>query len=205
MTLNREPEKRSGSQSATPARRQGAEVDEVLIARARRGDREAFTELVRIYTPLLTGFLASKMKDREAVADVVQETWIKAFHHLDRLRELSRFPSWLLAIASRAQVDYHRAPPTRPMPLVNDTNPEKIDPRPLPDTLSIRNEESNLILESLGNLSPKYQTVLRLSLLHGLTSIEIADVLELRESTVRMRLKRGLAKVRKSLESKGLS
>src|SRR6059036_3338987 len=72
--------------------------DEVLVARAAGGDREAFAEAVGRHTSLLRALCRRMLGDHGVADDAVQEAILHAFLSLDRLREPPRFGAWLAGI-----------------------------------------------------------------------------------------------------------
>ena len=78
-----------------------------LAARAARGDRDAFGQLVQIYAPMVHGILLARVPISE-VRDLVQDVFTLALERLDSLREPEAFGGWLAMIARNRTVDYHR-------------------------------------------------------------------------------------------------
>src|SRR5205809_2616672 len=82
---------------------------EAALARARRGDGEAFRELVERHSREVFR-LAFRMTGNEHDAeDVVQETFLKAYRKLPSFEERSQFGSWLYRIAANSAYDLLRA------------------------------------------------------------------------------------------------
>ncbi len=81
-----------------------------LIAAARAGDADAFSELYRHYRPQVARFIASKVTDRTAVEDLTSDTFLKAWRALDGVTDQTRdVSSWLIAIAHRRVIDHARS------------------------------------------------------------------------------------------------
>jgi RNA polymerase sigma-70 factor (ECF subfamily) len=75
-------------------------VDESdLIARVLAGEREAFHVLLTRHSAPLLATLRRALANREDAREVLQETWLRAYQNLGRLREHARFRPWLLSIA----------------------------------------------------------------------------------------------------------
>ena len=83
--------------------------DAVLAGRASDGDVRAFEVLIRRHTPLLRAYARRTLGSTDELDDVVQETFITAWHRLDGLDDRSRVRSWLMRIASRKCIDRIRA------------------------------------------------------------------------------------------------
>ena len=82
--------------------------DAALVARARRGDHQAFAELVRRYENAAHAVVAQRVNDREAALDVVQDGFVRAYCKLGQLRDLERFGAWLRTIMVREALGWLR-------------------------------------------------------------------------------------------------
>lgn len=102
--------------TATPARR--GEVAPDVLRRAKAGDREAFTEVVRHYDHRLRALAYRLLGDRAAMDDALQEAYVKAFRALPAFREDAGLGTWLYSIVYRACIDLQRREGRhRPAPL----------------------------------------------------------------------------------------
>jgi RNA polymerase sigma-70 factor (ECF subfamily) len=75
------------------------QCDDALVAATRRGDAQAFEELVFRHRQRVLAVAQRITKNREDAEDVAQESFHKAFLHLDAFQEKSRFSTWLTRIA----------------------------------------------------------------------------------------------------------
>jgi len=184
--------------------------DRDLIASTLAGNDKAFERLMRRYLPLVIGFYYGKCGPEEA-EDLVQEVFLSAYRSLGNLKNRDRIGPWLLATArSRLYDNYRRRRSEKALlqrdPETNGSGPREVassDPSPAEAA-----EEKRLlshIVESIGAMSDKYRPVLYLRLREELSLSEIAELLDLKESTVRMRFSRGLTKLRKTLKRKGVA
>jgi len=73
--------------------------DGALVAAARRGETQAFKELVFRHQKRVLAVAQRRTNDREDAEDAVQESFHKAFRHIDAFQEKSRFSTWLTRIA----------------------------------------------------------------------------------------------------------
>ena len=76
-----------------------ADPDDRLVQAAKLGDRSAFSELSARYSALIYHKMFRLVRNREDAEDLVQETLLKAYRHLDRFRSTARFSTWLFRIA----------------------------------------------------------------------------------------------------------
>ena len=93
------------------------EVDQQLVERAQRGDKEAFELLVSKYQRKLARLLSRFIRDATEVEDVTQEAFIKAYRALPTFRGDSAFYTWLYRIGINTAKNYlvamgRRAPTT---------------------------------------------------------------------------------------------
>lgn len=79
-----------------------------VVARARRGDLDAFEELVRSCQAPIYRFALRMVRDRATAEDVTQEAFLRAYRMLPRFRGESKFTTWLYRIARNAAVDAMR-------------------------------------------------------------------------------------------------
>ena len=77
-----------------------ADADETtLVAQSREGDTAAFGELVRRYEGKIFRLAQHVTQNREDAEDVLQETFMKSYEHLDQFQGNSKFYTWIVRIA----------------------------------------------------------------------------------------------------------
>ena len=76
------------------------EDEHLLVAAAKGGDAGAFEELVNRYERKIFRLTMNITRNREDAEDAMQDAFMKAFSHLDRFHEESRFYTWLVRIAA---------------------------------------------------------------------------------------------------------
>lgn len=181
-------------------------TDAALVYEAVNGDNEAFGDLIERYKNVLASFIAARVA-RDAIEDLAQEAFLRAFRVLPSLRDPAAFSSWLLGIASHICVDWHRA---RRHNLSLDaseleqpdqaTTPHRAPPsRPEDDAL--RKEEHQQVLQALDRLPETYRTTLVLKHLEGLSCADIAERQGVALGTVTSRLARAYRMMRERLDS----
>jgi RNA polymerase sigma-70 factor, ECF subfamily len=82
--------------------------DREIVERVRRGDRDAFGELVQRYQGRLFGLVLMMVRRRDAAEDVAQEAFVRAFTHLDQFDRTRPFYPWLATIAVRLAQNWLR-------------------------------------------------------------------------------------------------
>jgi RNA polymerase sigma factor (sigma-70 family) len=72
-----------------------------LVARARRGDQDAWSVLVDRYRPLLRAVARGFHLSRADADDAIQVTWLRCVQHLDRIHDPARLGAWLATTCRR--------------------------------------------------------------------------------------------------------
>ncbi|MFT6180908.1 MAG: RNA polymerase sigma-70 factor (ECF subfamily) [Akkermansiaceae bacterium] len=170
--------------------------DEELVALCKKGTLHAFESLVKRYQPRILGFLEKQICSRVDAEDVTQRTFIQAYQSLDRFDSKYRFSPWLFTIARRQGIDFLRQAGSR------QRTQEQLRSEPPPafaaDPSMMLGEKENLnqIWRWIWkNLDARSSEVLWLRIQEELNLAEIAGVMKLSRSHVKVLLFRA----RKSL------
>ena len=159
--------------------------DPDLIAKARRGDVEAYNLLVSRWEKRVYNYLVRLVSNREDALDVSQDVFLKAYQSLPKLDDPARFSGWLFRIAHNEAFSLLRRkrPETE---LVGEPRPAEAlldsGPRLLPMELSLAVETA------LGRLSADQREAVLLKVYQGFKFDEMAEILECPVSTVKSRL-----------------
>jgi RNA polymerase sigma-70 factor (ECF subfamily) len=173
--------------------------DDALVRAAVAGQREAFSELVRRYTNMVLWYVNARLRDPVESEEVTQETMVRAFTELPRLRAPRAFANWLLTIATsviarnvRTESKYVRlSEPDEALGTEPASGPA--------EKLSADEMRGRLALE-IEKLPPHYRVALALKYLNGYSVEDIASRLQVPEGTVRARLSRAYGILRSRLE-----
>ena len=157
-----------------------------LVSRAQNGDRNAFSELVRIHANGVMAVVYRMCGNVQLAEDAAQETFIQAWVKLGSFRPEFPFRNWLYRIAVNTAVDMLRAE-KRVLPGALDKF-GLTDERPGPEAESIRNEQERLVQKAISSLPDASRAVLILREFEGFSYKEIADALEIPAGTVMSRL-----------------
>lgn len=175
---------------------------ENIIARARRGDADAFEQLVIAYRDQVFR-LALRMCGNEADADeAAQEAFLSAWKALPNFRGDSRFSTWLYQLTSHAAIDLLRRE-KRQIAAEDITEVSVSDPGPSPQQQAERSETRQAVRDAMGKLSPEYRQIVVLRFLQELSYEEIGAVLKLPPGTVKSRLNRAKAQLKDILSKNG--
>ncbi len=180
-----------------------------LIHRSLEGDREAFGQIVRQYQGLVSGVTFGLTGDYHQSEDLAQETFIVAWKSLGELRDPQKLPHWLCGIARNltrnlAKNDRSRHATARTLSRNLSQDTENIEnlaaTADTPLDHAIRAERNRLVVEALQKIPEKYRLPLVLNIRSGMTTAEIARLLEISESTFYQRLSRAKKFLRIELE-----
>jgi RNA polymerase sigma-70 factor (ECF subfamily) len=172
-----------------------------LVARARRGDGDAYDQLVRAHQDIAfrTAWLVSgSAADAE---DAAQEAFVKAWRALGRFREGAPFRPWLLAIVANEARNRRRSAGRREALVLRaaaERRPSDGAASP-PEAAVLRAERREGLLAALERLNDDDRAVLSCRHLLGLSEEETAAALGIRRGTVKSRTSRALVRLRAEL------
>jgi len=180
----------------SPERRQEADADFEVVKRVQAGDVAAFDILIRRYRERLFGVVYNLTSNREDTADLVQDSFIKAFQSINRFQGQSAFFTWLYKIAVNTTLSHLRKNRLRTffsLEKVQEDGTSSEILNQLTDTTgadrdAYLKELQEKLNEALQKLSIKHRTVITLFEIDGLSHSEIAEVMDCSEGTVRSRL-----------------
>lgn len=162
--------------------------DARLVEEARRGDRDAFGELVRRYERRLIRVIMRFVRDEDLARDLSQETFLRVYEKLEMFDPSRRFGPWLFRIGVNLSLDFLRRRKRRGRWALFSESPSERMPDPgVEDPRRLQNlqEEVRTVLEGLPE---SYRTVLILRDLENFSTSEIAAILNRKEATIRWRL-----------------
>jgi len=190
-----------GGVNAVARQRVEAELDELTVARAVRGDVAATRALVERYQVPVFALLSRMLPahGRSTIEDVAQDTFLDVFRRLSTYRHdgPARLSTWILTIASRRAIDEQRRKRPAPAPDLETIAPARTDAR------AIQRELAAAVDAALLDLTPDQRAAFVLREYHDLDYDEIARVLEVDLGTVKSRLSRARAALRARLEGVG--
>lgn len=173
----------------TKSRQDGDEAE--LIAKARAGDREAFSILVQRYERRVVGVALAVVHNQDDALELAQETFVRAFENLKNFESRSSFSTWLYRIAANLSIDFWRRE-GRYSVLRGEDAENEIRRLPSAEGDSYRaatqTELGNKLKEALQQLTPEHRAVVLLREVEGLSYDEISDVLQCPRGTVMSRL-----------------
>src|SRR5215468_10430277 len=185
-----------------------AGVDEsVLVTQAREGDLQAFTTLVRRYEGKIFRLAQHVTQNREDAEDVLQETFLKAYEHLDQFKGDSKFYTWIVRIAvNQALMKLRRRKNDKSVSLDEtiDTGEDTVVREIAawgedPEERFSREELGEILDNAIEDLEPLYRSVFVLRDIEELSTEETAEALGLSVPAVKSRLLRARLQLREKL------
>lgn len=184
------------------------EVDQTLVERAQRGDKQAFGLLVSKYQRKLGRLLSRLIRDPAEVEDVTQEAFIKAYRALPSFRGDSAFYTWLYRIGVNTAKNYlvsqgRRAPTTTEFDSEEAESFEDGDQlRDIntPEHLLLSKQIGETVNAAMESLPEELRTAIMLREIDGLSYEEIAAIMECPIGTVRSRIFRAREAVAEKLQ-----
>jgi len=173
-------------------------TDAQLAISSQNGDREAFGALACRVGGSLQGLLRRELGDAEAARDLCQETFIRAWLHIGRLRDPGSFRPWIYRIALNMCRDRLRSSQrgAYEIELDDEANDKRSqDPDPLDRLESL--DAAEMVDRMLARLSAEQRVAIVLREIHGLTSTEIGRITGVSPATVRTRIYYGLMTLRR--------
>jgi len=188
--------------------------EQTLLQDARRGNLEAFNQLVLAHQNHAYSFAYRMLGEEEGAADAAQLAFLSAYRHLNELRGES-FRSWLLRIVANACLDELRRRKRRPAVSLDDLAAGEeddrsdqsltilADPAEGPESAAVRSDLRRSIEDCLSLLPPDQRATVLLVDVHALEYGEAARALRVALGTVKSRVARARADLRDCLRAKG--
>ncbi len=177
-----------------------------LIQRLKKGDRDAFNEIVTIHQNKVVNIAYGMLSSREDALDAAQETFLKVYNGIDAFKGGSSISTWIYRICTNVCTDMlrkrQRSATIISIDREDDENSpihEIADDSPTPDNSVIMNEQQKAVRHAISQLSDEYRTVLTLCDIEGLSYEEISAVLKCPVGTIKSRLSRARNNLKKIL------
>ena len=180
-----------------------------IIKKCKKGDRDAFDELVKMYQNKVVNIAYGMLSDSDDALDAAQEVFIKVYRGLDSFQEKSSFSTWIYRICANVCNDSLRKRQRRGITVSiendddGDNNISEIpSDTPTPEENVMMNERQRAVREAINNLSDEYREIIVYSDINQLSYDEISKVLKCPVGTIKSRLNRARNALRKILSEK---
>jgi RNA polymerase sigma-70 factor (ECF subfamily) len=194
--------------TVTPTTSVPAGFDEsALVAQAKAGDQNAFTELVNRYERKIYRLAKNITRNDEDAEDVLQDAFLKAYTHLDHFKGDSKFYTWIVRIAVnealmrlRKRKTDRSVPLDEPVDLGEETVTREIAVwEDNPEQQYSQEEWRRILDEAVEELKPDFRTVFVLRDIEELSTEETAETLGISVPAVKSRLLRARLALRERL------
>jgi len=160
----------------------------LLLKNIADGDRDAFTELYKIFQPRLIKFCSRILKNDIALAaDMADEAMIEVWKSSGSFSGLSQPSTWIHSIARFRVIGYLR----KNKEILQDDNFEQLnieDTDLLPEEEMVITERNETLVENIGKISDKHREVIELVYFRELSIRDISEMLNVSENTVKTRM-----------------
>ena len=188
----------------------GVITDEILMEQLAAGSNSAFEMLLSRYETQVITFCYAFMRNREAAEDIAQETFMRVFRNSKRYQPIAKFTTWLYRIAANLCINELKKGKLRQNvsldePAGSDPDGTKIIERiasehSSPLSIAEGREAQLLIGKAIDHLPDDQRTTLIMVEYHHMAYQEIAEILGVSVSAIKMRVKRARETLRETLK-----
>lgn len=175
--------------------KENIEIHSKLIKTARKGDQQSMYRLYKLYVQAMYNTCVRMVSNQYDAEDIIQESFVKAFKNLDSFRGESSFGSWLKRIVINQSITFIKS---KKLEITDFDNLQIVIDEP--EKSNFPEIEPGKIHESIKTLPEKARVVLNLYLLEGYRHKEIAEILDISESTSKSQYLRAKQLLREKLE-----
>ncbi|WP_425448490.1 RNA polymerase sigma factor SigY [Dethiothermospora halolimnae] len=173
-------------------------MEEKLIKKAKKGNKDAMEKLLRSNYSILKGYLIKLTLDETIADDITQETMMKAIINIKKYKSTGKFSTWLITIAKNLYRDKLRKDKRITF---RDEDKNLTDAKNLEEFI-INKTEVEKVKSILNGLPEEKRQVFILKHYYGYSYKEISDIMECPVGTVRSRLHYCIEKIK--LQMKGV-
>lgn len=172
------------------------------------GDEQAFEEFIKENQTKVYRVALSMVRNPQDAEDIAQETFVKVYMSLSSFAGRSEITTWVYRIAYNLSIDFlkkhgKRAKITKTLDDPDDTELlELSDDSFLPEDAFEKKEVKKDIYNALQSLPDEQRKLIELKDIHGFSYEEIAEMLSIKEGTLKSRLNRGRLALKKILSKK---
>lgn len=168
--------------------------EELIIERVINGDKHSYKELVSRYQGLAYSLSFRVIKNSQEAEEVAQESFIKAYKALSKFDRRSKFSTWLFRIVYNTAISHIRKRKNVETFEVEKHRATASDPKILEES-----DRKRYIKEAMDKLKPEDATVLTLFYLREHSIQEISEIMDIKESNVKIKLFRSRKKMGEEL------
>lgn len=181
-----------------------------VIEKVLAGDTEAFSVIIKKYQEKTFNYVYSQVKDYDEALDITQEIFIMTIEALRSFRRESKFSTWFYSIMVNYCKNYRKKNRRYNLVSINGSkgdeeyNLQLPDERENPEKEVVMNDSLRIVREEIGKLPDDYRDILLLRDIEGLSYNEVAEILDISLSNVKVRIHRGREFLKNRLLARGL-
>jgi len=184
--------------------------ERLLLKRAKKGDVDAFEQLIEKYQKKVYNIALKMLGNKEDAYDMSHEVFIRVYRSIDKFKEQASLSTWIYKITTNVCLDEIRRRKNRFTVSIDDDmelNDSKVKRQieydgPSPEIIVEENELREIINKSIQQLPEQYRVVTILRDIQGFSYEEIANILDVPQGTVKSRINRARAMLRDILYEK---
>lgn len=185
----------------------GKAPQEYSLDALRSGDRAEFARLVEANYEMVYRLASRMVNDPQDAEDILQETFLKAYRHLNTFDGRSSLSTWLYRIATNEALMFLRRKRLDTVSIDEPVDTEEGEVEPvqivdwccMPENELMSSEAKAYLDQAIGKLAPNLRVVFVLRDIQGLNTQEVSQVLDLSETAVKTRLSRARMQLREEL------
>lgn len=180
--------------------------EELIVEFQSSGNEKCFEILVQRFKNPLTNYVYRFLGDYDSCVDVVQDAFIKVYRYKDNYSSVAKFSTWIYTIAGNlARTEYQRRRRRNLFSINSYGDEDKTfdvpDNSNQPDVAADMNIKNEIIQKALMKVRDSYREAVILRDIQELSYEEIAEILQIEVGTVKSRINRGRAELKKYLKS----
>jgi RNA polymerase sigma-70 factor (ECF subfamily) len=179
----------------------------LLINKSKKGDIEAFEELIKEYKKVAYNIALRILKNKEDAEDISQESMIKIFKSIDKFNMESSFKTWLYRIVVNTCLDFKRKAKENTISVDQPVQAgydefyiDLKDETPSTEEIIEKKQMKEMVMEAIYKLDDDFKTIIILRDINGFSYEEISEILSCNIGTVKSRISRGRHKLKEILE-----
>lgn len=177
---------------------------EETIKRVKTGDTTALKKLIEAYSPMLRKVCFNiTHEDEDALNDLVQVAFIRAYYSLHQLRDASKFGEWVSAIAKNEALKFRKCKQKRSVVPFSSFSDEELDVEGSITPENYLGEKE--IMDIVRQLPTGYSKVFQMAVIEGYSHKEIAERMGIEPHSSSSQLARAKAMLRKMISKRMLA
>jgi len=184
--------------------------EKYLLSRAKKGDIEAFEQLIEEYQKKIFNIALKLIGNYDDASELTQEVLIRIYRSIGKFKEQSSFATWIYSITKNVCYDELRKRKNKNIVSLDqdilcgedEVQRQLPDTGPSPGETVERNETVKIVNEAIQALSTEHKMVIVMRDIEGLSYEDIAKVLDCPEGTVKSRINRARKALKEILKNK---